>query len=30
LKLFGHIPEPYKTLKPIHYKELWLLLTKQI
>ena len=22
LKLFGHIPEPYKTLKPIHYKEL--------
>ncbi len=22
LKLFGHIPEPYKTHKPVHYREL--------
>jgi hypothetical protein len=22
LKLFGHIPEPYKTHKPLHYREL--------
>ena len=30
LKLFGHIPEPYKTLKPIDYKKLWLIQNNQI
>ena len=30
LKLFGHIPEPYKTLKPTDYKKLWLIQNNQI